>query len=129
VAEQDEGTSGGSINQAIARAVAQGHSRVIGRGPTRVTAFYRHNIVVVVLEDPLTVSERSLVAAGRMDAVTEMRRQLQATMRAAVEEDVERLTRRAVLAFLSANHVDPDLAVEVFVLDGPVPADGAAADA
>ena len=33
------------------------------------------------------------------------------------------------LRLMSANHVDPDMAVEVFVLDGPVPPDGAIADA
>jgi hypothetical protein len=34
-------------------------------------------------------------------------------------EAVERLTGRRVLAFISGNHVDPDVAAELFVLDGP----------
>ena len=29
------------------------------------------------------------------------------------------LTGRKVVAFMSANHIDPDLAAEIFVLDGP----------
>jgi uncharacterized protein YbcI len=33
-------------------------------------------------------------------------------------EAVERLTGRKVVAFISGNHVDPDLAVEMFILDG-----------
>jgi hypothetical protein len=57
-----------------------------------------------------------------------MRRALQATMRDAVVEHVQRLTRRNVVAFMSANHVGPDLAIEVFVLDGPVPPEGEPAD-
>jgi hypothetical protein len=35
---------------------------------------------------------------------------------------VETVTGRAVTAFMSANHVDPDLTVEIFVLDDPRPA-------
>ena len=31
---------------------------------------------------------------------------------------VERLTQRNVVAFMSANHIDPDSAAEIFVLDG-----------
>jgi hypothetical protein len=30
---------------------------------------------------------------------------------------VERATERKVVAFMSQNHIDPDLAVEVFVLE------------
>jgi hypothetical protein len=32
-------------------------------------------------------------------------------------EAVERLTDRKVVAFISGNHVDPDIAVETFILD------------
>jgi uncharacterized protein YbcI len=38
---------------------------------------------------------------------------------------VEALTGRRVVAFMSANHVEPDLAAEIFVLGDPLPeADG-----
>jgi uncharacterized protein YbcI len=32
-------------------------------------------------------------------------------------ETIERLTGRTVMAFMSANHQEPDLALEIFVLD------------
>ena len=38
-------------------------------------------------------------------------------MQARFIETVEGLTGRRVQAFMSANHQDPDLAVELFVLD------------
>jgi hypothetical protein len=41
-------------------------------------------------------------------------------MRADAISAVETISGRRVLAFMSNNHVDPDLAAEVFVLD-PVP--------
>jgi hypothetical protein len=33
---------------------------------------------------------------------------------------VERLTERRVRGFMSANHAQPDLAAEIFVLDGAI---------
>ena len=40
-------------------------------------------------------------------------------MRNELTAAVEGLTRRKVVAFMSASHVEPDLAAEVFVLDEP----------
>jgi hypothetical protein len=37
-------------------------------------------------------------------------------MRVSLVETVERLTGRPVVAFMSANHIDPDMAVETFML-------------
>lgn len=37
---------------------------------------------------------------------------------------VEEITGRRVIAFLSDNHVDPDIAIAVFVLSGPEPGGG-----
>ena len=41
---------------------------------------------------------------------------MEADFRAAVE----RLTGRRVVAFLSSNHIDPDVAAQVFILDAPL---------
>jgi uncharacterized protein YbcI len=41
-------------------------------------------------------------------------------MRDALTASVEKLTGRNVVAFLSDNHLDPEMAVEIFVLDGPL---------
>ena len=43
-------------------------------------------------------------------------------MEARFVEAIERLTQRTVKAFMSANHQDPDVTVELFVLIGD-PAD------
>ena len=37
-------------------------------------------------------------------------------MQADVSREIEQLTGRKVIGFMSDNHIDPDLAVEVFVL-------------
>ncbi len=40
-------------------------------------------------------------------------------MRAEASAVVAGLTGRAVIAMMSAHHIDPDLAAEIFLLDGP----------
>ena len=110
----------GELTQAIADAVVGTHRRRVGRGASRAQAFYRHDVVVVVMRDAMTPAEATLVAAGRGDAVVELRGELHQTMRAELIDAVERLTGRTVEALMSATSVDPDIATEVFVLDRPV---------
>jgi uncharacterized protein YbcI len=46
-------------------------------------------------------------------------------MKERYSEMIEQLTGRKVLAFLSQAHVEPDLTIEMFLMDGPVPGFGA----
>jgi uncharacterized protein YbcI len=46
-----------------------------------------------------------------------MRHLFQETMAADFKAAVERVTGRTVVAFISGNHIDPDIAAEVFLLD------------
>jgi uncharacterized protein YbcI len=110
----------GELNASIARAVVRACKSTLGRGPTRAQAFFRQNIVVVVLEETQTEAERALVSSGRSDAVMDMRSQLQRTMEGQLRSIVEERTGRNVTAMLSSSHINPDVAAEVFILDGPV---------
>ena len=71
----------------------------------------------------MTAAERSLSASGEHEAVLRMRLRYQELMRDELVSAIERLTEGKVDAFLSGNHLEPDLAVELFVLDRPVPVD------
>jgi uncharacterized protein YbcI len=107
----------GSLNEAIADAVVRSHARCVGRGPRRALAFYRGNVVVVVLQGTLTKGELSLAADGRHDAVMRIRGHFRDLMRTELMDAVEALTGCGVLALVSDNSIEPDLAVELFVLD------------
>jgi uncharacterized protein YbcI len=80
--------------------------------------------VICFLEDIYTPVERTLIDAGRFPAVQETRSAFQDTMRYKFSEAVEQVVGRKVVGFLSQVHVDPDLAVETFILesDGDIPA-------
>jgi uncharacterized protein YbcI len=115
----------GSVSAAISSAVVQLMHEYTGRGPTRARTYINEDLITIVLQDTLTVGERSLVRDGRTELVLTTRRAFQQTMSNQLIEAIERLSARKVLAFLSENHVNPDVAVESFVL---VPRDSAAAD-
>jgi uncharacterized protein YbcI len=46
-------------------------------------------------------------------------------MKVRYSEMIEELTGRKVLAFLSQAHVEPDLTIEMFLMDGPLAGVGA----
>jgi len=112
-----EGHVGGELAAAISQTVVQALSETTGRGPTKAKTTIGENGVFVVLQDTLTHGERTLSDAGQGRAVLDLRRRWQAVMQADVSRAIEELTGRKVIGFMSDNHIDPDLAVEVFVLE------------
>jgi uncharacterized protein YbcI len=107
----------GSKAAALSNAVVRTLSAYTGRGPTKARAHLTQDLVSVVLEDTLTKGERSLVRDGQTERVLDMRKAYQQTMGADLVAAVEGILGRRVIAFLSDNHIDPDIAVETFVLE------------
>jgi uncharacterized protein YbcI len=110
-----EGRNGPAAAE-ISNRVVQLMRDFVGRGPTRARTTITRDLVVVVLQDTLLKAEKSLVADGRSEMVVDMRRTYQDTLRDEFVGVVEEVLGRPVLAFMSDHHLDPDMAVEVFVL-------------
>lgn len=107
---------GGSKLAAISNHVVRVVSEYTGRGPTKARSYVNDDIVTVVLQDTLTKGERSLVGDGIDELVLTMRKAYQDTMRDDLVAGIEAILDRKVTAFLSASHIAPDVAVEVFLL-------------
>ena len=105
-----------SPSATIATSTVQLLLRYTGRGPTKAKTSIGEDIVTVLLADTLTTGERTLVDHGHADRVLQVRYDYQTTIRDELVGIVERALDREVIAFMSQNHIDPDLAVEVFVL-------------
>jgi uncharacterized protein YbcI len=118
MASSVERPTGGRLLAAISNFMVSAHARNLGRGPTKARTFINQNVVLCVLQDTLTQGERSLVEAGKLDTVHQVRNTFQETMRPEFEEGIEQLTGFGVTAFLSSSSVEPDYAAELFVLDG-----------
>jgi uncharacterized protein YbcI len=68
----------------------------------------------------LTNAEKALARTDRAHLVSNIRQLLHETMEADSRAAVERLTGRTVVACITGNNIDPDIATEVFVLDAPL---------
>ena len=110
------GHTDGQLAAAISDSVVQTLAETTGRGPTKAKTTLGQNGVFVVLQDSLTHGERSLTDAGEGEAVLDLRRRWQRVMQKNMTSRIEALTGRTVIGFMSDNHIDPDLAVEVFIL-------------
>jgi uncharacterized protein YbcI len=117
MAGEVEHVTTGMLGAQISRAVVQLWHEHTGRGPTKARTTITEDLVVVLMADTLLKAERNLAAAGKVEQVLSMRRAFQDTMGEELTAVVEGLTGRKVAAFMSHNHVDPDLAAEVFVLE------------
>ena len=106
----------GSKAAAISSHVVHTISEHIGRGPTKSRTYINDDVVTVVLQETLTKGERLLIDAGREQLVLTTRKAFHAIMRHDLISGVEEVLGREVAALLSDNHVDPDVAVEVFLL-------------
>ncbi len=110
---------GGELNAAVTSALVGIQTEYLGRGPTRASTFHHGHVLVTLMHDVLTPAEKSLTRTGQTEAVDHIRHLFQETMEDDFREAVERLTGRKVLAFISGNHIEPDIAAELFILDGP----------
>jgi uncharacterized protein YbcI len=87
-----------------------------GREPTTAKATVSSDLVVITLEEFLTTAELQLRGAGNGELVGHTHGVLDRGVGPEATSIVERLTGKQVIAYLTARHRDPDLAVLVFVL-------------
>jgi uncharacterized protein YbcI len=112
----------GQLRQQLSNAMVALFKQYFGRGPSDCRTYLEPNLVIVVMVGGYTAAERTLFAAGRWHDVRQARLAWQDSMEVRFIDTIERLTHRSVTAFLSANRQDPDLSIELFVLDkGPPP--------
>jgi uncharacterized protein YbcI len=93
------------------------HSRYYGKGPTKAKTYQLNDTVICMLRGGFTTVERTLIEDGQVDAVYMMRRSFQQAMEQQFTDVVEGATSRKVIAYMSQIHADPDLAIEIFVLE------------
>jgi uncharacterized protein YbcI len=114
--DQPERSYDGQLATAISNKVVRVIGEYTGRGPTRARTYLNDDLISVVVQDALTKGERSLVEDGKPEAVMSVRKEFQDTMEHDLVAAVEELTGRKVIAFFSANHIDPDAGLESFLL-------------
>jgi uncharacterized protein YbcI len=112
---------GGKLLAAISTRIVAILREHYGRGPMKAKTYALDDLIVVVMRGSgFTPLEQTIVDSGQPDRVVDMRHDFQRMMTRRFTDTIEELTGRTVIAFLSQAHIDPDLTLEVFFIDGPL---------
>jgi uncharacterized protein YbcI len=116
--------SGGELLSAISTKIVGIMREHYGRGPMKAKTYVLDDLVVCVLRDGMIPVEQTMMSRGEGERVVQMRHDFQEMMGKEYTQAIEDLTHRNVIAFLSQAHVDPDITLEAFLMDGPLPGFG-----
>jgi uncharacterized protein YbcI len=112
-----EATRHGEALAEITSALVSLHKEFYGKGPVKAKSFLVDDTVICVLEGGFTIVERTLIDAGEEAAVHNIRNRFQSVMKSQFSGVVEETLGREVRAYMSQVHTDPDVAVEMFMLE------------
>ena len=115
--EGDSNPHGGEVLAQISNGLVGLHMRFYGKGPEETKTYFMDDTVVCVLRGGFTTVERTLMDHGKGSTVRDMREGFQEAMQTEFTAVVEDVTGRKVSAYLSQVHLDPDVAVEIFMLE------------
>ncbi|MCA1842834.1 MAG: DUF2294 domain-containing protein, partial [Actinobacteria bacterium] len=88
-----------------------------GKGPSEGKAYLNGSWVVCFLKGGFTKVEETLIGAGDEALVRQVRLRFQEQMSVAFRDSVEKITGRSVVGYASQIVVNPDFAVELFLLE------------
>jgi uncharacterized protein YbcI len=121
-----ETLTGGRLLAQISTSIVALLREHYGRGPVKAKTYVLDDIIVVVMRGSgFTPLEQTIMSRGEPDRVVAMREDFQHMMGERYKDTIEQLTGCKVLAFLSQAHVEPDITIEIFFVDQPLPGFGA----
>ena len=110
--------TGDALLEAVTDAMVALHERYYHRTPaTATTQLMRDEILACVMGGVYTDVERTMIELQKGGVVKRGRLAFQHAMKEEFIAEVERLSGRHVHAFISDISVEPDLQVELFILD------------
>lgn len=115
--DASDAPTGLQLTRAISAAIVDLYADFYGHDRTTATTYINDNVVVCVLEDILSEGEDALIADGARGEVIDGRVAFQTDSEDEFTAAIERLTRRRVVAFMSANQTSPGVACELFFLE------------
>lgn len=101
----------------ISDGMVQLHTRFYGKGPSRAKTHLIDDTIVCILWNGFTTVEQTLIAEDEAETVASFRHTFQKTMQDQFTSVIEAATGRTVIAYMSQVHVEPNVAVELFLLE------------
>ena len=109
--------TGDALLEAVTDAMVTLHRRYHHRAPvTAKTQLLGSDLLACVLGGVYTDVEKTMIELQQTTVVQKTRSEFQNAMQHKFIAEVERLTGREVLAFISNHHVGPDMEIELFML-------------
>ncbi len=108
---------GEDLLAAVTEAMVALHERYHHRAPVNAkTQMLDDDLLACVMAGVYTDVEKTMIELQRSPIVKEVRSAFQIAMQQKFIDEVERLSGRKVLAFISDSHIGPDIEIELFVL-------------
>ena len=121
--------TGDALLEAVTESMVALHQRYHHREPvTAKTQLMGNELLACVMGGVYTEVEKTLIELQQQTIVQGTRSAFQHAMQHKFIDEVERLSGRHVIAFISHSHVGPDLEIELFVLGPPHTADSPGED-
>ncbi len=109
---------GDPLLAAVTEAMVALHERYYHRVPvTAKTLLLSDEVLICVLGGIYTDVEKTMIEVQRTTIVQETRSAFQSAMQETFISAVQRLSGRNVLAFISNQHIGPDMEIELFMLE------------
>jgi uncharacterized protein YbcI len=109
--------TGDALLVAVTEAMVALHQRYYHRVPvTAKSLLLGGDLLACVLGGVYTDVEKTMIELQRSTMVQETRSAFQTAMQHKFISEIERLSGRGVLAFISNHHVGPDMEIEIFLL-------------
>ena len=106
---------------AVTESMVALHERYHHRAPVNAkTQMLDDDLLACVMAGVYTDVEKTMIELQRSPVVKEVRSAFQNAMQQKFIDEVERLSGRDVVAFISDSHVGPDVEIELFVLKSSV---------
>ena len=112
---------GGQLLAAISNRIVAMLREHYGRGPINAKTYVMDDMIIVVLRGSGFIPlEQTIMDSGEPERVLAIREDFQRVMAGRFQQVIEELTGRNVVAFVSRGHVEPDITMEIFFIDGPL---------
>lgn len=114
--------TGDALLDAVTASMVALHERYHHRVPvTAKSQLLGDDLIACVMGGVYTDVEKTMIELQRTTVVQETRSDFQHAMQHKFIDEIERLSGRRVLAFISNHSVGPDLEIELFMLEGGSP--------
>ena len=114
---KDQAELGHDILMEVSNSMVRAQKEFFGKGPESAKTYILDDLLIIVMRGGLTTAEKTMLEFGHPDQVRSFRQLFENEMTELLSTIIEETTGRRVRAYQSQVLFQPDVVVEIFVLD------------